>query len=175
VFPWASAAQNPLWCFIEKREAPREFRASVAVSSAHPLSPAASKNSRAGRERLMILLPLWPRRSASADARWGGLQRRCVGIPVTDPFALRRRALSFTVGLGRHVHVLGVDLRHDELPEFDELLELFGGHHVPELERLHPPLGAIAQCLKRLDAALLGRKVSRVEADGIQRASESID
>src|SRR5438552_9170750 len=117
------------------RQATRECRASVAVSSVQPLRAAASKNSRAGRERLMILFPLWPRRSASAGARWGGLQRRCVGIPVADPFTLRRRALSFTVGLGRHVHVLGVDLRHDELPEFDELLELFGSHHVPELER----------------------------------------
>src|SRR3989454_11868508 len=119
----------------------------------------------------MTLIPLSPGRYAAAAARRGGLYRRRVGIPVADPFALRRRALSFTVGLGRHVDVLGVDLRHDELPELNELLELFAGHHVPELERLHPPLGAIAHCLKRLDAALLARKISRVEADGVQGAS----
>src|SRR5437016_12859462 len=123
----------------------------------------------------MILLLLWPRHSAPADAGWGRLQWRRVGIPVADPFALRRRALSFTVGLGRHVDVLGVDLRHDELPQLDELLELFASHHVPELERLHPPLGAIAHCPKRLDAALLGRKISRVEADSVQGASEGIE
>src|SRR5207245_6821475 len=64
---------------------------------------------------------------------------------------------------------------HDELPELDELLELFAGHHVPELERLHPPLGAIAHCLERLDAALLARKISRVEVDGVQGASEGIE
>src|SRR5204862_1702834 len=112
---------------------------------------------------------------AAAAARRGGLYWRRVGIPVAYPFALRRRALSFTVGLGRHVDALGINLRHDELPELDELLELFASHHVPELERLHPPLGAIAHCLTRLDAALLGRKISRVEEDGVLGASLSID
>src|SRR5437879_13903736 len=119
----------------------------------------------------MIVLLLWPRRSASADARWGGLQWRRVGIPVAHPFALRRRALSFTIGLGRHVDVLRVDLRHDELPELDELLELFAGHHVPEMERLHSPLGPIAHCLEHLDAAVPCRTIAAVEEGGVQGAS----
>src|SRR5439155_6778885 len=175
-FLLASAAQNPLWYVVEKREAPRDSSASVAVSTIQPLSEAASRTSTAGDERLMIvMIPSGPRRSAAADTRSSGLQCRRVRIPVADPLALCGRTLRFTVGLGRHVDVLGVDLGHHDLPELDELLELFGGHHIPELERLHAPLSALAHCLERLDAALLGREILSVETDGVQRPAQRIE
>src|SRR5438309_4227876 len=149
-------------------------------SPADPAGPAADppRDSRARRGTVpprradLMSLASAPGHDASADARRGALQRRGLGVAIPDPLALRRRPLRLPIGLGRHVDVLGVDLRHDELAELDQLLELFGGHHVADLEGLHPALGALAQRLERLDPTLLRREALAVEANGIERAAQ---
>jgi hypothetical protein len=60
--------------------------------------------------------------------------------------------------LVRHIDVLGVDLRHHQLTQLDELLELLAGHHVAKLESLHAALGTVAQALKHLNAGLERRR-----------------
>src|SRR5438445_10558525 len=97
-FP-ASSAQNPLWYFGDKVSDFSEPRASRAALPLH-----AARKIRATRKGTRMHMALSP-----PDRGWA--TRACrqdgsIAISVLDPLLLRRRALSVSICLVRHVDVL---------------------------------------------------------------------